>query len=33
MKVEKDDWGIFILGFIFGMFFAGVLFNLFNELL
>ena len=30
---NKDDLGIFILGFIFGMFFAGVLFNLIKDLL
>lgn len=27
---ENNDWGIFWLGFVFGMFFAGILFNILN---
>lgn len=30
---NKDNFEIFILGFIFGMFFAGILFNLMKDLL
>lgn len=27
-KGNSNDWGIFWLGFLFGIFFAGILFNI-----